>query len=106
MRDGDGHALAALAVLGLGGGGGEAADARLRGGAHGGHAVGVVGGAGGHLVGGAVGDEALRDLELGVLQLLLQLGVLVGASQLLVGGRGALRRHHAVPALVCEGEIA
>ena len=100
VGDGHGHVLAAVVVLGFGRRGGEAADAGLRRRAERGHAVGRVVGAGGHLVRGAVADEALGDLELGVLQVLLQLGVLVGAGQLLVGGGGALRGHHAVTALI------
>lgn len=103
MWDGHGYILAPVVVLRFGRRGGEAADAGLRRRAHGRHAVGVVVGARGHLVGGAVGNKALCDLELGVLQVLLQLGVLVGSRQFLVGGRGALRRHHAVAALVCGG---
>lgn len=100
VRDGHSHVFAPVGILGLGWGGGEAADARLGGGAHGRHAVSVLIGARGHLVGGAVRDEALGDLKLGVLQLLLQLGMLIGPGQLLIGGRGAFGGHHAVPSFV------
>ena len=106
MGDGHGHVLAAVVVLGFGRRGGEAADAGLRRRAERGHAVGRVVGAGGHLVRGAVADEALGDGELGVLQVLLQLGVLVGAGQLLVGGGGALRGHHAVTPLIWKTHLS
>lgn len=69
----------------------EAADARLGRRAHRRHAVSVVIGSRGHLVRRTVGDEALGDLELGVLKMLFQLGVFVGASQFLVRGGRALR---------------
>lgn len=65
--DGHGHVLAAVVVLRFGRRGSEAADAWLGRRAHGRHAVGVVVGTRGHLVGRAVRDEALCDLELGVL---------------------------------------
>jgi len=83
-------------VLRLGRGSSEAADARF-GRRAGGQAVRVVVGARRHLLRGSVRDEAFGDGELGVAQLLLHLGVLVGPGELLVGGGRALRRHHAAP---------
>lgn len=81
---GHGHVHDPADVLRLGRGSSEAADARL-GRRAGRQAVGVVVGAGRHLLRGSVGDEALGDGEFGVAQLLLHLGVLVGPGQLLVG---------------------
>lgn len=104
VGNGHRHVLPAVVVLRFGGRGGEAADARLRRRAEGGHAVRGVVGTGGHLVRWAVGDEALCNGELGVLQVLLQLGVLVRSGQLLVGGGGALRRHHAVTTLIWKNK--
>ena len=104
MGNGHSHVLPAVVVLRLRRRGGEAADARLGRRAEGRHAVRRVVGAGGHLVGRAVGDEAVGDGELGVLQGLLERGVLGGTRQLLVGGRGALCGHHAVATLVCIGQ--
>lgn len=96
MGLGHGHVYDAADILGLGRRGGEAADARL-GGRAGGQAVRVVVGARRHLLRGRVGDEAFGDGELGVAQLLLHLGVLVGPRQLLVGGGGTLCGDHAAP---------
>lgn len=100
VRDGHSYIFAPVCILGLGWRGSEAADARLRGCAHGCHAVSILIGACGHLVRGAVRDEALGDLKFGMLQLLLQLGMLIGSGQLLIGGRGTLSGHHAVPPFV------
>lgn len=90
VGNGHSHVFTPVIVLWFGWGGGEAADARFRRRAEGGHAFRRVVGTCGHLVRGAVGDEALGDGELGVLQVLLQLGVLVSSGQLFVSGRGAL----------------
>lgn len=100
VGNGHGHIFTAVVVLRFGWRGSEAADAGFRRRAEGSHAVRRVVGTCGHLVRGAVGDETLGDGKLGVLQVLLQLGVLVGPRQLLVGGGGALGGHHAVATLV------
>lgn len=86
---GHGHVHDTTDILRFGGRCCEATDARLRWRA-GGQAVCVVVGAGGHLLGGGVRDEALCDGELGVAELLFHLGVLVGSGQLFVGGGGTL----------------
>lgn len=98
--NGHSHIFTTIIVLRFGWWSGEAADAWFRRRAEGGHAVCRVIGTCSHLVRWAVGDETLRDGELGMLQVLLQLGVLVGPRQLLVGGRGALCRDHAVATLI------
>lgn len=85
---GYGHVHDSADVLRLGRGSSEAADARLRWCA-GGQTVSVVVGSCRHLLRGSVRDEALRDRELSVPQLLLHLGVFISSGQLLVSGRGA-----------------
>lgn len=94
------HVFAAIIVLRFGWGGSEATDARFGWCAHRGHAVCVIVGAGGHLIRGAIRDEALCDLELGVLQVLLQLSMFVRSGQLLVCGRRTLCGHHTVSSLI------
>ena len=94
MGLGHGHVHHPGDVLRLGRRGSEAADSGLRRRA-GGQTVSVVVGSGRHLLRGRVRDEALGDGELSMAQLLLHLGVLIGSGQLLVGGGGALCRHHA-----------
>lgn len=100
VGNGHGHIFTAVIVLRFGRRGSEAADAWFRRRAEGGHAVCRVIGTCGHLVRRAIGDETLCNGELGVLQMLLQLGVFVGPRQLLIGGGGALCRNHAVPTLI------
>lgn len=90
VGNGNSHIFTAVIVLRFGWRGSEAADTRFRRRAERGHAVCRVIGTCGHLVRGAVRDETLCNGELGMLQVLLQLGVLVGPCQLLIGGRGAL----------------
>ena len=95
-------------ILRFGGRGGEPADPRLRRGA-GGQTVRVLVCPRRQLLGRRVRDEALCDGELGVPQLLLHLGVLVGPGQLFVGGGGAFRGDHAASRAICavkKGEQA
>lgn len=89
MSLGHSHVHDAADILRFGRRSSEAADARFRWRA-GGQTVGVVVSSCRHLLGRSVGDEALGDGKLGMAELLLHLGVLVGSGQFLVGGGGAL----------------
>lgn len=94
------HVHDSPSILRFGGRRGEPADPRLRRGA-GGQAVRVLVCPCRQLFGRCVRDEALGDGELGVPQLLLHLGVLVGPGQLFVRGRGTFCGDHAASSAIC-----
>ena len=94
------HVHHSSSILRFGGRGGEPADPRLRRGA-GGQTVCVLVCPCRQLLGRCVWDEALRDGELGVPQLLFHLGMLVGPGQFFISGGGTFCGDHAASRSIC-----